>query len=524
MSDPDDATLSSLTVTISNLFDGASEILSADTTGTSITASYGNGVLTLSGSDSLAHYQQVLRSIQYSDTAASPNGTARQIVVVANDGNSNSDPATATVAISSELLLQDVSGSPDTRKIHAGDTFNFNVQYSTSDNDTTLTGLGLRIHYNSQVLTFNGFSYMLPTGFVQQQAPVDDTADFDNDPTTDKYILVSWADVTGNWPNVALPLTLLTPSFTLVSGTATNTSTKINFSASSTAVAHLFLGQSVTVTAVPGDLDISGDGHVTDDVDGVLIMRYMFGFRGDALVSGLAGDLNAAQVTQSLDALNSATPNLLNPDGSASKIADALSDGVIIRRYLRYYQYAETHWKGPDLIQDALIPGDPSPAPAWQDIWTFLDTYMPNLPVPATASPLLAVGPDVAVPTGSTGQARLEAAAAAATNQQIVTPDPVDQTVGAGSPVTIHVNYTTDPQDTSLTGLGLRMHYNSQMLTFDNLSSILGTSFIQQSPPMDDTANFDNDASTDKFILSIVGRPQRQRGPARLQRHCSRPI
>ena len=78
---------------------------------------------------------------------------ARQIVFVANDGTSDSNTATATVTISTEPLpQQEVSGSPDTRRIRAGDTFNFNVQYTTSDNDKTLTGLGLRIHYNSQIL------------------------------------------------------------------------------------------------------------------------------------------------------------------------------------------------------------------------------------------------------------------------------------------------------------------------------------------------------------------------------------
>ena len=55
------------------------------------------------------------------------------------------------------------------------------------------------------MLTFNNLSYVLPVGLVQQEAPVDDTADYDNDPTTDKYVLVAWADITGNWPNVALP-------------------------------------------------------------------------------------------------------------------------------------------------------------------------------------------------------------------------------------------------------------------------------------------------------------------------------
>jgi len=45
--------------------DGANEILSADTTGTSITAAYAGGVLTLSGPDSAAAFQQVLRTVTY---------------------------------------------------------------------------------------------------------------------------------------------------------------------------------------------------------------------------------------------------------------------------------------------------------------------------------------------------------------------------------------------------------------------------------------------------------------------------
>ena len=251
LTDLDSPTLSSLTVTISNVLDGTNETLLADTAGTSIAQSYANGVLILSGADCAAHYQQVLRTIQYNDTAAAPNTTARQVAFVANDGSTNSNVAYATITVHSDPLpQQEISGSPDARRIRAGDTFNFNVEYTTSDVDKTLTGLGLRIHYNSHVLTFNGFSYMLPNGFVQQQSPVDDTADYDNDPTTDKYILVAWADITGNWPNADLPITLLMPSFTLVSGTATGTSTKINFT-------RLLHGGIVRVLQPAGHRDIS---------------------------------------------------------------------------------------------------------------------------------------------------------------------------------------------------------------------------------------------------------------------------
>ena len=100
--DVDSINLSLLTVTITNQLDGTAELLLADTTGTSITASYdsGTGVLTLSGSDTIAMYQQVLRTITYDNTSDNPNTTARSITFVANDGVNNSSVATTTVSIS----------------------------------------------------------------------------------------------------------------------------------------------------------------------------------------------------------------------------------------------------------------------------------------------------------------------------------------------------------------------------------------------------------------------------------------
>jgi cyclophilin family peptidyl-prolyl cis-trans isomerase len=99
VSDSDSAYLASMTATITNLQDGASETLAATTTGTSITAAYAGGVLTLTGVDTPDDYQQVLRSITYSDTASSPHIGDRTIEVVANDGIANSQMATAVVSV-----------------------------------------------------------------------------------------------------------------------------------------------------------------------------------------------------------------------------------------------------------------------------------------------------------------------------------------------------------------------------------------------------------------------------------------
>ena len=101
VSDPDSPDLASATVTITNLLDAGIETLAATTTGTAITANYVAPTLTLSGSDTLANYQQVLRTVTYNNTSLSPNTTARIITFVVNDGTDASATATTTLSITS---------------------------------------------------------------------------------------------------------------------------------------------------------------------------------------------------------------------------------------------------------------------------------------------------------------------------------------------------------------------------------------------------------------------------------------
>src|SRR5262249_7890684 len=91
----------SLTVTLTNMPDGSAESLAADTTGTSITASYNalSGTLLLSGSDTRANYIKVLDTITYADSASLPNRTARIVTFIASDGTLTSNVPTSTVNI-----------------------------------------------------------------------------------------------------------------------------------------------------------------------------------------------------------------------------------------------------------------------------------------------------------------------------------------------------------------------------------------------------------------------------------------
>ncbi len=101
LTDVTSANLTMLTVAISNRLDGTAEVLAANTTGTSITASYdsGTGFLTLSGIDTVAKYRQVLGTVTYSNNAQAPNTTTRQLFVLASDGTNSSNTAVASVSI-----------------------------------------------------------------------------------------------------------------------------------------------------------------------------------------------------------------------------------------------------------------------------------------------------------------------------------------------------------------------------------------------------------------------------------------
>ena len=104
VSDVDNQFLQSATVSISSGF-FTGDVLSANVTGPSITASYDatTGVLTLTGNDTLANYQQVLDSVTYVSNSSNPTNSGvdpnRTISWVVNDGTLASATQTTTLDI-----------------------------------------------------------------------------------------------------------------------------------------------------------------------------------------------------------------------------------------------------------------------------------------------------------------------------------------------------------------------------------------------------------------------------------------
>ena len=81
-------------------------------------------------------------------------------------------------------------------------------------------------------------------------------------------------------------------------------------------------------------VDIDGDGNADALTDGLLIIRYLFGLTGDALISGAVANNATRTSAANIEALllTLKNSNTLDIDGDGN--SDALTDGLLIIRYL----------------------------------------------------------------------------------------------------------------------------------------------------------------------------------------------
>jgi len=239
---------------------------------------------------------------------------------------------------------QTISASSDEISFYPRKDINFDLLYTTSDNESALTGLELKVHYDSTVFTpsgeNNGVSALVST--FSDPSIIDDTENVDKDPTTDKYLNIIWVDLTlnPNFPGTELPATIASLSFAssesgVDSLTGENKESKINFTSAQPAINYDFLSKSVTLKPQSFNLDVDGDGSVTALGDGLMVIRKLFGsaFAGDALTDKAMSN-DATRTTDEIhDYIQSGIDDkILDVDGDGS--VTALGDGLMIIRKL----------------------------------------------------------------------------------------------------------------------------------------------------------------------------------------------
>ncbi|WP_375443160.1 DUF4114 domain-containing protein, partial [uncultured Nostoc sp.] len=150
VTDADSTSLSSATVTITNGFVATEDTL-AFTNQNGITGTYTNGVLTLTGSATVADYQTALQSVTYQNSSDNPSTTPRTISFVVNDGNLDSTPATR------DIDLTPVNDAPVITATNTALAYTENDPATIIDSGITVTDADSNSLSSATVTITNGF-------------------------------------------------------------------------------------------------------------------------------------------------------------------------------------------------------------------------------------------------------------------------------------------------------------------------------------------------------------------------------
>ncbi|MFS6819056.1 putative Ig domain-containing protein [Synechococcus lacustris Tous-12m] len=251
------------------------------------------------------------------------------------------------------------------------------INYSTSDGSST-TGLSFKVHFNSSLLSFDsttGITNKTQADLFQIGAIQQDTANSDNDATTDSFIPINIASFTGQFPTAGVPVKLADLIFKSLDKPIDPITglkdTSINFSETEAASGYGFTATSASLKPLSFSLDVDRDGKVTALGDGLMIIRKLFGaaFAGDALINkaispdspylnGIA--YNTLTTQQKADVAAQVHANI--QEGIDSKMLDvdkdgkttALGDGLMVIRHLFGAAFA-----GAALTNKAISPDSP---------------------------------------------------------------------------------------------------------------------------------------------------------------------
>ena len=295
--DGDDTNLQSATIQItSNFAAGEDQLAFVDQLG--ITGSYASstGILTLTGSSSLANYQTALRSVTYENTSGSPSELTRTISFTVNDGTDDSNTRTRNISVTKVNNAPTLSNIESTSIIYYAGNGQKQISNTLEVDDIDDT-------------TLDSAFVQISSGYVSSE----DTLYF-----TDSYgITGSWNETTGRLKLTGSTLVsnyqnaLRTVTYENVSGSPTMSTRTISFSASDGTATSSTVSRDIEYPTAISDLatyksngvfhydamDVDGDLD-TGDQPGTATNLSSWGDRSDN-AGGSSTDLTATQGTAS---------------------------------------------------------------------------------------------------------------------------------------------------------------------------------------------------------------------------------
>jgi len=228
---------------------------------------------------------------------------------------------------------QVITLQPDQLKVVPGGHFDVDISYNATDNISHSTGVGFNIFFNSNDIIWESFRSVFSNGKQISSYTIDtDNTNLDNDVHTDQFIGLSWKDDSAHWPDTVLPQKLCTATFSVSSNMPEGYSSYIRVRPSYIDSTYHFYAANALYQAQRGNLDIDGNGVEDALTDGLLIMGYLYGFRNQPLVDNAIGPYAVRTKAEQIEPLLENMYMLFDIDGNGA--VNALADGLLLVRYL----------------------------------------------------------------------------------------------------------------------------------------------------------------------------------------------
>ena len=147
------------------------------------------------------------------------------------------------------MTVQTIQLTTSATTLDLGQQFLVTVGYDVDTGESALTGIGVRLHYDSTELQFDTSSILFANNLFGSIADGVESFD-DGDSETDREITFQYVDFVGNFPNTTLPVDLLTLAFTTLGGF---NGSSLNVTFTSTASGYEGQGDSLELTSFGTD-------------------------------------------------------------------------------------------------------------------------------------------------------------------------------------------------------------------------------------------------------------------------------
>jgi VCBS repeat-containing protein len=351
ITDVDNANIQSATITLTNAQAGDLLATLGALPGGITASAYnaGTGIITLSGSATLAQYQAAIRLIGFSNTTEDPNTTPRTINVVVNDGLSNSNTAVTTITVTATndapVAVADANTvAEDTTLTVAAAT---GLLVNDTDVDSGDTKTVTQFQVGATIVTVpagavGGSTLIAGVGTITIKADGSYTfvpvADYNSSVTAVPTITYTMRDTAGATSSAALNLTVTAVGDTANDTVTTNKNTAITFNpitGTNGASADNFEGSTPQITQIGGANITAGgaavavtNGSVTLAAGNVLTFTPTTGFTG--LVPAFTYTVSSGGVTETGNVNVTVRPEVTISDVSVNEAAGTASFIVTI--------------------------------------------------------------------------------------------------------------------------------------------------------------------------------------------------